>query len=47
MRRLTKKERIIMDHFWKQGPMFVRDLLNSYPDPKPTFNTLASQVRTL
>ena len=47
MRRLTKKERVIMDHFWKQGPMFVRDLLNLYPEPHPTFNTLASQVRTL
>ena len=27
--------------------MFIRDLLNSYPDPRPSFNTLASQVRTL
>ena len=47
MRRLTKKERIIMDHFWRQGPLFTRDLLNSYHDPRPSFNTLASQVRTL
>ncbi|MBQ6184579.1 MAG: BlaI/MecI/CopY family transcriptional regulator [Bacteroidales bacterium] len=47
MRRLTKKERIIMDHFWRQGPLFIRDLLNSSPDPRPSFNTLASQVRTL
>ena len=36
-----------MDHFWRQGPLFIRDLLNSYPDPRPSFNTLASQVRTL
>ena len=47
MRRLTKKERVIMDHFWAKGPLFVRDLLNLYPEPRPTFNTLASQVRTL
>ena len=36
-----------MDYFWRQGPLFIRDLLNSYPDPRPSFNTLASQVRTL
>ena len=36
-----------MDHFWRQGPLFTRDLLNSYHDPRPSFNTLASQVRTL
>lgn len=47
LRRLTKKERVIMGHFWNNGPMFVRDLLNRYPDPRPSFNTLASQVRTL
>lgn len=47
MRRLTKKERVIMDHFWKLGPLFVRDLLNLYPEPRPAFNTVASQVRTL
>ena len=36
-----------MNYFWKLGPMFVRDLLNHYPDTRPKFNTLASQVRTL
>jgi len=47
MKRLTKKEEIIMGHFWTQGAMFVRDLQALYPEPKPHFNTLSTQVRTL
>ncbi len=47
MKRLTKKEEIIMNHFWEIGPLFVRELRELYPDPKPHFSTLSTQVRTL
>ena len=47
MKRLTKKEEIIMDHFWEKGPLFVRELRELYPEPKPHFSTLSTQVRTL
>ena len=47
MKRLTKKEEIIMNHFWEKGPLFVRELRELYPDPKPHFSTLSTQVRTL
>ncbi|MBQ9398479.1 MAG: BlaI/MecI/CopY family transcriptional regulator, partial [Bacteroidales bacterium] len=47
MRRLTKKEEAIMSRFWEHGALFVRELRESYPDPKPHFNTLSTQVRTL
>ena len=47
MKRLTKKEEIIMNHFWERGPLFVRELRELYPDPKPHFSTLSTQVRTL
>ena len=47
MKRLTKKEEIIMEHFWKNGPLFVRELRELYPEPKPHFSTLSTQVRTL
>lgn len=36
-----------MDQFWKHGPMFVRELLESYDEPKPHFNTLSTLVRIL
>ncbi len=47
MKRLTKKEKQIMDFFWAKGPMFVRELLALYPDPKPHVNTVSTQVRIL
>ena len=47
MKKLTAKEKEIMDMFWQHGPMFVRDLLKLYPDPKPHFNTVSTQVRML
>lgn len=47
MKKLTIKEKQIMDMFWKHGPMFVRELLDHYPEPKPHFNTVSTQVRIL
>ena len=47
MKKLTKKEEIIMNYFWVKGPLFVRELRELYPEPKPHFSTLSTQVRTL
>ena len=47
MKRLTKKEEIIMEFFWEKGPLFVRELRELYPEPKPHFTTLSTQVRNL
>lgn len=47
MKKLTRKEEVIMNHFWDRGPLFVRELRELYPEPKPHFSTLSTQVRTL
>lgn len=47
MKKLTKKEEVIMNLFWEKGPLFVRELRELYADPKPHFSTLSTQVRTL
>jgi predicted transcriptional regulator len=47
MKKLTNKEREIMEQFWAKGPMFVRELLDNYEEPKPHFNTLSTLVRIL
>ena len=47
MKKLTKKEEVIMDYFWSNGPLFIRELRDLYPEPKPHFSTLSTQVRTL
>lgn len=33
--------------FWKQGPLFVRELLAYYEEPKPHYNTVSTLVRGL
>jgi predicted transcriptional regulator len=47
MKKLTNKEREVMELFWQHGPMFVRELLEHYEDPRPHFNTLSTIVRRL
>ena len=47
MKRLTAKEDEIMGYFWEKGPLFVKQLLEYYEEPKPHFNTLSTIVRGL
>ena len=47
MKRLTTKEEEIMRIFWEHGPMFVRELLSFYDEPKPHYNTVSTLVRGL
>lgn len=47
MKRLTEKEEEIMKCFWDKGPMYVRDIIDLLPDPKPHFNTVSTFVRLL
>ena len=47
MKKLTNKEREIMELFWQHGPMFVRELLDFYDEPRPHINTLSTMVRIL
>ena len=47
MKKLTNKEKEIMDLYWQHGPMFVRELLELYAEPRPHFNTLSTIVRIL
>ena len=47
IKELTAKEEEVMQYFWENGPMFVKQLVEKYPDPKPHFNTLSTYVRSL
>ena len=47
MKKLTNKEREVMELFWQYGPMFVRELLEHYEEPRPHVNTLSTIVRRL
>ncbi|MCI1681725.1 MAG: BlaI/MecI/CopY family transcriptional regulator [Bacteroides sp.] len=47
MKGLTAKEEEIMGFFWEKGPLFVKEMLAFYEEPKPHFNTLSTIVRGL
>ena len=47
MKKLTAKEEEVMGFFWKKGPLYVKDILELYSDPKPHFNTVSTVVRGL
>ena len=46
MKRLTAKEEEIMGFFWEKGPLFVKEILAFYDEPRPHFNTLSTIVRS-
>ncbi len=45
--QLTDKEEELMHLLWEHGPMFVSNLLELYPEPKPHFNTVSTVIRRL
>jgi len=45
--KLTAKEEEIMQIVWQSGEMFIRDIVARMPDPKPSYNTVATQVKFL
>lgn len=47
MKQLTAKEEEVMRYFWREEALFVKQLLEMYPEPKPHFNTLSTYVRAL
>ena len=47
MKHLTAREEVLMNMFWDNGPMHVRDVLKLFPEPKPHFNTVSTIVRIL
>lgn len=47
-RMLTEKEAFIMNILWdSERPLYVREILEKYPEPRPHFNTVATTVRIL
>lgn len=36
-----------MSFFWNNGPLFVREIVDLYVEPKPHFNTVSTNVRSL
>ncbi|MBR1569769.1 MAG: BlaI/MecI/CopY family transcriptional regulator [Bacteroidales bacterium] len=45
--RLTEKEEMLMNIFWQHGPLFIRELVQYIPEPRPHYNTVATLVKFL
>ena len=45
--KLTNREEQIMDYLWEHGPSFVKDIISSFEDHKPHYNTISTIVRNL
>ncbi|MCQ2179037.1 MAG: BlaI/MecI/CopY family transcriptional regulator [Bacteroidales bacterium] len=45
--RLTNKEEEVMSIIWRKADVFIRDIVAEMPDPKPSYNTVATQVKFL
>jgi BlaI family penicillinase repressor len=47
MKRLTKAEEQVMHHLWKLEKAFLKDIIESYQDPKPAYTTVSTVIRVL
>ncbi|MEL6250846.1 MAG: BlaI/MecI/CopY family transcriptional regulator [Bacteroidota bacterium] len=45
--KLPEKEEQVMSYLWKLKKAFMKDLMEAYPEPKPSPSTLATNLKRL
>ena len=45
--KLTKSEEQLMELIWKYEKVFLKDIIESYPDPKPAGTTIATLLKRM
>ncbi|TCK65185.1 putative transcriptional regulator [Winogradskyella wandonensis] len=45
--QLSKTEEQLMQYLWKLNKAFMKDLLDSYPEPKPATTTVATLLKRM
>lgn len=45
--QLSKSEEQLMELIWKQGKVFMKELIEHYPDPKPATTTIATLLKRM
>lgn len=45
--QLSKTEEQLMQHLWKLGKAFMKDLIEEYEDPKPAATTVATLLKRM
>ncbi|PZR24836.1 MAG: penicillinase repressor [Citrobacter freundii] len=47
MIKLAKAEEQLMELIWQQGKVFLKDLIEAHPDPKPAATTVATLLKRM
>ncbi len=47
MNELTKAEEQVMQYVWKLEKAFLKDIVDTFPEPKPAYTTISTVVRVL
>ena len=45
--KLTNSEKTLMDILWEKEKAFMKDILESYPEPKPATTTIATLLKRM
>ncbi|MBK7099422.1 MAG: BlaI/MecI/CopY family transcriptional regulator [Sphingobacteriales bacterium] len=47
MKKLSKTEEQLMEYIWKAEKAFLKDLIESFPEPKPASSTVATLLKRM
>ena len=47
MQQLTKAEEQVMQYLWNLEKAFLKDLVESFPEPRPAYTTISTVIRVL
>ena len=47
MTKLTATEEQLMELIWDKGEIFLKDIIDSYPEPKPAVTTIATLLKRM
>ena len=47
MKQLTKAEEQVMQYLWNLEKSFLKDLVESFPEPRPAYTTISTVIRVL
>jgi BlaI family transcriptional regulator, penicillinase repressor len=45
--QLSRTEEQLMEYLWQAGPLFMKDLIEAYPEPKPAATTVATLLKRM
>jgi predicted transcriptional regulator len=45
--QLSKTEEQVMEYIWKQDKVYLKDIVDAFPDPKPAATTIATLLKRM